>query len=353
MLIVAGTFLFQFTDYVVKGVSPFTVLTLMGLVLPGVLAKTFPMAMLLGTLLSFGRLSGDSEITALRAAGTSLNRILLPVGIFGLVVSVSAFLLNELVVPRASFKATQMRDDIKTKIDGNSFQATSYPIVKDSKLQAMVVAQNFSITTGTMMGVVVLVYNTDGEWTSSLQADKLEYRPAAKILGQTEDDWKIVGKAKLISVDGKYSVDFERGAWPQQVPKPNFKPEDVFAERLKDLDSQSMADMQERIQKAKETKKATKGQIANLEFGYWNKIAVPLSAFVFALVGAPLGIRNHRSGTSAGFWLAVIIIFGYQLVSTMMNIFNQGGAIQPWAAAFAPTMIGLIVAAITIHSKNK
>ncbi len=361
VLIVAGTFLYQFTEFVVKGISPITVLTLMSLVLPGVLAKTFPMAILLGTLLGFGRLSGDSEITALRAAGTSLVRLLAPVGVFGMLVTFGAFFLTEFVVPAASFRATQMRDEIKTKIEGSSNQATSYPIYRTikvgdketKKLDAMVVAKDFSIATGVLTGVTILAYDANGERSFTLDAKSMEYIPASKFLGSAEPKWKILGNAKFASVDGKFVVEMTDGAWPMQIPKPTFKPEDVFVNNLKDLDSQSMSQILERIDKAKEAKNVTVGQIANLEYGYWNKIAVPLSAFVFALVGAPLGIRNHRTGASAGFWMAVMIIFGYLVLSTFMNTLNQGGKLPAWLPAFAPVVIGLIAAGLTIRAKDK
>ncbi len=88
VLILAGTYLFRITDYFVKGVGFFTVAELTTLLLPGIMAKTFPMAVLLATLLSFGRLSSDSEIVAIKACGTSLMRVMYPVGMFGLIVAV-------------------------------------------------------------------------------------------------------------------------------------------------------------------------------------------------------------------------------------------------------------------------
>ncbi|MEQ1936541.1 MAG: LptF/LptG family permease [Fimbriimonadaceae bacterium] len=96
-LIMAGTYLFKITDYLANGVSFAVVLKLTLLLLPGVIVKTFSMAVLLATLLAFGRLSSDSEIVALRAAGASLGRIMMPVAVFGVVVAAIAFGVNEFV----------------------------------------------------------------------------------------------------------------------------------------------------------------------------------------------------------------------------------------------------------------
>ena len=108
----------------------------------------------------------------------------------------------------------------------------------------------------------------------------------------------------------------------------------------------------ELIIKARQNPKVSRDQVANLEYGYWSKISVPFASLVFALVGAPLGIRNHRTGASTGFWMAVLIIFAYFLVTNMMSMQARGGAIPPWTAAFAPLLFGLIYAAVTIKRKN-
>ena len=58
--------------------------------------------MLLASLLTFGRLSGTSEITAMKSCGISFNRIAMPAIILGFVVSLFAIEFNEYVVPWAN-----------------------------------------------------------------------------------------------------------------------------------------------------------------------------------------------------------------------------------------------------------
>ncbi len=92
--------------------------------------------------------------------------------------------------------------------------------------------------------------------------------------------------------------------------------------------------------------------MANLEYGYYNKIALPLAAFVFALVGAPLGIRNHRTGAAAGYVLSVAIILGYFVLSNVMGVLAQGRNVPPIVASFLPVVAGTILAVVTIRRKN-
>ncbi|MCH8980291.1 MAG: LptF/LptG family permease, partial [Armatimonadetes bacterium] len=85
----------------------------------------------------------------------------------------------------------------------------------------------------------------------------------------------------------------------------------------------------------------------------WNKLALPLAALVFGLVGAPLGIRNHRAGTATGFALSVVIIFGYMMLANAMSIMAQGGRMPAFIASFTPIVIGLVVAMVLIQRRNR
>src|SRR4051812_1625776 len=95
VLIMAASYLFKASDFLVQGVGGFTVFQFILLNLPGIMVKTFAMAVLLASLLAFGRLSSDSEIVAVRAAGVSVFRIMQPVALFSVVIAVIAFVVDE------------------------------------------------------------------------------------------------------------------------------------------------------------------------------------------------------------------------------------------------------------------
>jgi len=72
--------LLKLTEMVVNhGVSLGVVASLIGFIMPAFLELTFPMAVLLGVLMGFGRMSGDRELIAARACGISLYRLAMPV----------------------------------------------------------------------------------------------------------------------------------------------------------------------------------------------------------------------------------------------------------------------------------
>src|ERR1700734_3381877 len=85
-----------------SGVPWHMAVMILGLHLPEVIVMTIPIGVLLGTLLVFNRLSGDSEIIALRTSGISFYRIMVAPLLFGILTSLVSFTINETIVPMAN-----------------------------------------------------------------------------------------------------------------------------------------------------------------------------------------------------------------------------------------------------------
>ena len=349
VLLLAALFLNKFSSYLVQGISFSTILKLTCLLLPGLLVKTFAMAMLLAGLLAFGRLSGDSEIVALRAAGASIGRIVAPAGVMAIVVALIAFAVDETVVPWAASTGTNMMKEIAKKLDPERIQTLSIPITSAGKTVGVVVARGYDPLRQVLLGATVVVYNKDGTNYGYLSARELKFDPDKLKSGK---GWRIQGGSTLLLADGSKLTRLDDAAWPQDVPNPNETPQDISAMQITEMDVLSMAQIRERITAMRKEKDFPRDTVANLEFGYWNKIALPLATFVYGMLGAPLGIRRNRTSAAAGFALAVAIIFAYITLINVLNVYSMGGVIPPVVASFTPIVIGLVAAAVIIRQRN-
>jgi lipopolysaccharide export system permease protein len=74
-----------------------------------------PIAVLLSSLMSFGNLGEHNEITAVKSAGISLIRILLPVAAYAVLIAFAAYFFNDLIVPDANLKAYRLMYDVRQK----------------------------------------------------------------------------------------------------------------------------------------------------------------------------------------------------------------------------------------------
>ncbi|MFN9174522.1 MAG: LptF/LptG family permease, partial [Synechocystis sp.] len=91
-----------------KNLPVFSAAEVLLLKLPEFLTYALPISVMLATLMTFGRLGGDSVLIALRSCGVSLYRIVVPAILLSLLVTGWTFLLSEWVVPAANYRATSI-----------------------------------------------------------------------------------------------------------------------------------------------------------------------------------------------------------------------------------------------------
>lgn len=94
-----------------RGLNLMLALRIMGFLLPPVLIFTLPLALLLATLVSFGRLSEDLEIVALQASGVSWGRMFGPVLALGLVAALFNTYLTSIVIPQTRLESRKFLVD--------------------------------------------------------------------------------------------------------------------------------------------------------------------------------------------------------------------------------------------------
>ena len=97
-----------------KGLEILTILEYLFLNLAWILALSVPMAVLLATLMTFGRLSEDNEINAMRASGIGFLTIMRAPVLFGIITIVLIY-FNNFILPEMNFKARLLSGDIYRK----------------------------------------------------------------------------------------------------------------------------------------------------------------------------------------------------------------------------------------------
>lgn len=105
----------QFPNLIGKGLPWHVIASVFGLSMPFILAMTLPMAVLMAVLQAFGRLASDSEITALKASGVHLVRLVRPVLVSAAVVGLVEFAFLDQILPRANHRLKNLIIDISRK----------------------------------------------------------------------------------------------------------------------------------------------------------------------------------------------------------------------------------------------
>jgi len=105
----------RFGDLVGKGLPWYVIGEVFALSIPFIIAMTMPMAVLVAVLYAFSRLTGDNEITAFKAGGVSLRRLMVPVLFAASVLAGTMVAFNDKVLPESNHALRQLLTDIGRK----------------------------------------------------------------------------------------------------------------------------------------------------------------------------------------------------------------------------------------------
>ena len=331
VLFVAGGYLAKLTNLLVQGVQAGIVLRLFLLYLPTVIVMTLPMSVLLAVLLSFSRLSSDSEIVALWAGGISLKRLLVPVLALAFAVTVLSFVTSEWLAPRTHRQSSDLMEQLR----GNAAVTQKPFIISDleqDRYNAIVIV-NKGISPGTkeLRDVTIFSGFTDSGPEVYMRAERAQWEGG--------NDWRLfngmwqrIGPGGTVrnSFSGLESKTIKLGRTPDEV-----------AEEQRDTDDLTFRQLAHRIQRMR----AAKADTRELEVDLFNRFAVPLASVVFALLAAPLGMRPHRGGSAMGFGLSVALIFGYWTLWSYSSALAKSGHLSPIAGSFLADLVFLAVGA--------
>jgi lipopolysaccharide export system permease protein len=105
----------QFGNFVGKGLPWGVIVEVFALSIPFIVAMTLPMAVLVAVLYTFSHLAADNEVTAMKASGISVSRILVPVLGGATAIGLIAFLWNDQILPRSNHELRTLLVDIQRK----------------------------------------------------------------------------------------------------------------------------------------------------------------------------------------------------------------------------------------------
>ena len=304
--------------------------------MPEFVVLSFPMATLLSALMVYSRLSTDSELIALRSAGISIYRLIVPAVVLSLFVSALTFGFNEAIVPAAKYQASmtlnQALKQDKPRFDAKNitYQQTREVKQPDGSSQQVLdrifYAQQFD---GIQMKVLTVLDFSQAGLNQIITANSAQWNNDK----QTWDFFN--GTIYLVDPNGSYRniLKFER----QQIQLPR-TPLDLVTSKT-DSAEMNIAEAQQNLQLMKQS--GDEKRINQARLRIQQKIAFPFVCLVFGLAGATLGTRPRRGGRGTSFAISILIIFTYYLLSFVCDAFGRLEILTPILAAWLPTALGL------------
>jgi lipopolysaccharide export system permease protein len=316
-----------------RGVPIGQIVKLFSYILPAFLEVTVPMALLLAILVAFGRLSSDSEIIALRAAGVGLYRLLLPVALFAGAVALLTLGLSLYARPWGnSLLRSGLYDIVKTRA-----VAGIKPKVFNNDFSGLVIYVDHIEPASDMLSGILIADTRDAAMRNTVYAE----------LGRIYTDESQHSLTLRLENGGIYSTGDDGGEYQDT----RFTTYDITLDldtalaqlrtRTKDASEMTLPELRAAIEA-----KSALGEPAFVErVEVQRKFSIPFACLVFAALGVPLGIQPSRSAHSRGFSLSLVLIFVYYLLLTFGQNLGERGTLPPLLAVWLPNAVLASVAA--------
>ena len=324
--------LFELAELAIKKDLPLaTVAKILLFYLPRVLVMTFPMAILLGTLVGVGRLSSDSEVVALGASGVSYRKILAPILLLGLLGWGGATYLIVKVEPEATYERHRVYNELMYAADP---RREIKPRVFFEQIPGLLLYADEVHESGDFLDKVFIHQRQEGgeEIVTLARRAQIDYN--------RED-----GRAEFFLEGGTthstapedpedYQISsFERQRFVKE-PDESFKLKSSLLNRPppKNFREQSLAELTQSIARAASiTHEETRNRVIGTIRAFMHeRFALPFACLAFAILGVPLGIMNRRGGKTSGFSLSVAIAITYWILLSLGENFVRQGTLSPY-----------------------
>jgi lipopolysaccharide export system permease protein len=301
---------------------------------PYIILLTLPVAMLLASLFSVSSLSRHKELMAMKAAGISLYRILLPLFRLALGVSLFSLLMGEVVVPYTNNKKNQIYSwQIRQHAPGPKLiRRNLYLQGTEGRIYYI---QEYDGQKQLAKGVLIQKYN-QGLLTMRIDAQEMAWEEG----GWTLSD----GMIREFAEDEEKAIPF------QSIRRPELEetPQDLMR-RQKDPLEMDFFELREYIQRVQRSG----GEVHRERVDLFLKIAFPFANLIIVLFGAPLASNPRRSGAAVSFAISLFICFVYYSFLRVGQALGYKGSVPPLVAAWMGNVLfGLAGVVVLVKSKK-
>ena len=333
IMIMITDLLFTYVDLIInKGVPLLIILRLLIYKLPAIMVLTFPVSMVFATSMVLSRMSKENEIVALRTSGINLFRISRPIVIIAIMVSFMSYFTNEYFVPWSNHISENIIRQMILKQPLPEIKENVF--FKDSSNRYFYV-RHVDQKNQTLEDILIYEVN-EGRFPRVISARSAKY---------SDKVWHLISGVihRFDDATGKLSYDASFSELDLAVNESII----TFTEQKTtyEMNSRELSDLVEMLKRGGVNTKA-------LQTDLYMKISVPVTCFVFALLGIPFSLPSVRAGRAFGVIFCVGLIFTFYVFASIFRSFGHGGLFDPAMAAWFPNIFFGAIAIALILKNN-
>ncbi|MFH0953929.1 MAG: LptF/LptG family permease [Verrucomicrobiota bacterium] len=302
--------------------------------IPSVLIYITPISLMLAILYGLSQLTKNNELTAMRASGLSLFRLVVPLVGIGFAASVVVAFINEAFGPSSSYWCHQFvrQERHKGRMDVHIRPNLAH---KNEVTRRIWMIDEFNTATFDMKNVSVIQQRRDGSDEAKIQAQQ----------GRWLD-----GRWWFMEV---VTQPYDKNGSP--MGQPRFEPrremtdfKEVPADFLNEVKDPEYLSALELLKFLKTHKRMSADSVARVRVDFHHRLAMPWTCLVVTLIGIPFGAQTGRKGAFLGTLLAIGLFFSFYILVNLGLALGKKGAIDPWVAGWFPNLFFLCCSSVLV-----
>ena len=298
---------------------------------PQVVLDVTPLALMIGVLILLSTLERNLELTAVKAGGISLYRVVVPIILVAVASALSLGVLEESIVPQANQEARRLLDQIQGRATARSYASADRQWLFSRDGRTLYNFLRYDRAQRTMIRLTLFRFDDQGALSLHLMADRVRY-----VNGSWIGD---AGWFRQIYPDG--TDEFRRITSPLELDiteAPSY-----FSREHRSPAQMSFGQLRTYIRELA----ASGYRPVQLVVRLHQKLTYPLSAFVMALLALPFGLNRsggRRLSAMHGVALAMGLGIGYFLLVAVLGKMGEANLLPPALGAWLPIVLASLFA---------
>jgi LPS export ABC transporter permease LptF/LPS export ABC transporter permease LptG len=296
-------------------------------VMPSLIYQTTPLSVLVGVLVTFSILQSSNELTAIKASGVSVYRVVLPVLLVSVAIATALFLFDQLYLPSANTKQESIRNAIKGKPPQTFIRPDRKWIF--GKRNVIYYYEHFEPDLNEFVGISAFEFDPKNfKIVGRAYASRAHWEPNLQ-------NWVFErGWWRSFSAGGEEFKRFDVTTFAQFNEQPGY-----FKKEVKQSTEMSYGELARYISDLKQSGFET----VRLQVQLHKKLAYPMICFVMAVLAVPFSLRAGRRGALTGVAVALGIAVVYWVTSGLFEALGNVSQLPAAIAAWAPDVLfGLV-----------
>lgn len=304
--------------------------------IPEMIRLMTPVAVLLASLFTAGKMANLNELTAIKASGVSLYRFMTPFILTAVLISVFSVYFGGYLVPFANKQKIFIEQNSMKK--GIVFFGSNI-FFQDSETRIVTISY-YDVTQGQANQISIQEFDKKDKTKLISRTDSFRMN-----YDSTKSAWFVYDGITRTFSD---SLEVVEKFMVREFKDLNFKPSDVIQKQRKP-EEMTLSDLNNFASE----QLRTGNDPTSTQIEYHSRIAFAFASMIVVLFGLPISANRRRGGLAIQFGINLLITFIYLVFMKVSQAFGKSGVLNPLITAWFANFIFLLAALYNIKRAQK